>query len=425
MVVSCPKTSLAIGESMTCTGSGKAQACQYTNLGTATGKSPKGQTATASDPSNYFGKTSPAIDVETKVNGDDADSPTGPEVTVGSPVSFTYIVKNTGDTTLTGIQVSDSKGVAVSCPKSSLAAGESMTCTANGSAQSGQYTAIGTATGQGACGQSVSDSDPVNYYGKDNEYPGIKIVKYTNGQDANTAPGPEIKVGNTVTWEYKVFNTGNVALSSVKVTDDKGVSVSCPKTTLAVGESMTCTGSGKAQACQYVNIGTATGKSPKGQTVTSSDPSHYFGKTYPKIAVEAKINGDHADVPKGPKLTVGSKVTFTYWVQNEGDVTLTNIKVTDSKGVAVTCPKSSLNAGDSMFCSGTGTVKEGQYSAVATATGKGSCDQSVSDDDPVHYYGEKKECDDDDDDDGHHSSGDSTNTGGGGCDDDDDDDDDD
>ncbi|HWM92233.1 MAG TPA: hypothetical protein VN493_15820 [Thermoanaerobaculia bacterium] len=386
VAVTCPKTTLKPGESMTCTGKGTAKACQYQNLGTANGTAYGGQKVSASDPSWYFGKTYPAIDVETKINGDDADSPKGPEVPSGSSLSFTYIVKNTGDSTLTGIQVTDSKGVAVSCPKTSLTAGESMTCTANGTAQTGQYSAVGAANGQGACGQQVSDSDPVHYYGK-GEDPKIKIVKLTNGQDANTAPGPEIAVGSTVTWQYQVTNTGNVALSNVKVTDDKGVAVSCPKTSLSVGETMTCTGSGKAQACQYANIGTATGKSPAGQTVSASDPSHYYGKTNPKIEVEAKINGDHADTPKGPELPVGSKVTFTYWVRNEGDVTLTNIQVTDSKGVAVTCPKTSLNAGDSMFCTGTGTVQSGQYSATATATGLGSCGQSVSDDDPVHYYG--------------------------------------
>jgi hypothetical protein len=150
---------------MNCTGHGVAQACQYANLGTATGKAPNGQSVSDDDPSHYYGKTNPAIDVETAVNGQDADSPKGPDIPAGSPVSFTYVVKNTGDVALTGVHVTDSKGVAVSCPKTSLAAGESMTCTANGTAQSGQYSATGTATGSGACGTQVSDSDPVNYFG--------------------------------------------------------------------------------------------------------------------------------------------------------------------------------------------------------------------------------------------------------------------
>jgi hypothetical protein len=40
-----------------------------------------------------------------------------------------------------------------------------MTCTGNGTAQSGQYSSVGSATGNGACGSQVSDSDPVHYFG--------------------------------------------------------------------------------------------------------------------------------------------------------------------------------------------------------------------------------------------------------------------
>jgi hypothetical protein len=277
--------------------------------------------------------------------------------------------------------------VALTCTATSLNAGESMTCTGNGTSQIGQYSAVGTATGTPPCGsQKVSDTDPVHYWGQ--EDPDIKIVKLTNGQDANSAPGPEIPVGSTVTWTYIVTNTGDVALSNVKVTDDKGVAVSCPKTNLQPGESMTCTGSGKAQACQYMNLGTATGKTPSGQTVSDDDPSHYYGKTYPAIDVETKVNGDDADSPKGPEILVGSALSFTYQVKNTGDVTLTNVQVTDSKGVVVSCPKTTLAAGESMTCTGNGTAQSGQYSAIGKATGKGSCDKSVSDEDPVHYFGQ-------------------------------------
>jgi uncharacterized repeat protein (TIGR01451 family) len=390
VAVTCPKTSLAIGESMTCTGSGMAQACQYQNLGKVTAKDPIDATVTASDPSHYFGVANPAINIKKATNGQDANEAPGPEIPFGDPVNWTYVVTNTGDVALTGVKVTDDKGVAVSCPKTSLQPGESMTCTGSGIAQEGQYKNVGTVTGQPPCGNPVSDDDPSHYYGKTTENPHLKIVKKTNGEDANTAPGPEIKVGSTVTWTYVVTNDGDVTLSNVKVTDDKGVAVSCPKTTLAVGESMTCTGSGKAQACQYENLGTVTGKSPNGESVSASDPSHYYGKASPAIDVETKVNGDDADNPKGPEVAVGSVLSFTYIVKNTGDTTLTGIKVTDSKGVTVTCPKTTLAVGESMFCSGSGIAQAGQYSAVGTATGTGSCDQKVSDDDPVYYWGKSK-----------------------------------
>jgi hypothetical protein len=69
-------------------------------------------------------------------------------------------------------------------------------------------------------------------------------------------------------------------------------------------------------------------------------------------------------------------------------VALTNVKVTDDKGVAVSCPKTTLQPGESMTCTGSGTATAGQYKNVGTATGKGSCGDTVSDSDASYYYGQ-------------------------------------
>lgn len=57
------------------------------------------------------------------------------------------------------------------------------------------------------------------------------------------------------------------------------------------------------------------------------------------------------------KALNGSEVEFTYKVENIGRSPVWDIKVTDSKGVKVTCPKTFLPAGESMTCTGTGIVK--------------------------------------------------------------------
>lgn len=116
----------------------------------------------------------------------------------------------------------------------------------------------------------------------------ISIEKSTNGQDADTPPGPTIPVGAPVVWTYVVTNTGADQLTGITVTDDQGVTVTCPATALAAGESMTCTGNGVAGAGQYANVGTATGTPPSGPAVSHTDPSHYFGATF-------VINEIHAD----------------------------------------------------------------------------------------------------------------------------------
>jgi hypothetical protein len=104
----------------------------------------------------------------------------------------------------------------------------------------------------------------------------VNIEKLTNGQDADTAPGPKIVIGRPVTWTYVVTNTGTVQLTNVTVVDDRNVTITCGKTTLEPGESMTCTGSGTATVGQYRNVGTVTASSTVGPA-TDSDASHYLG----------------------------------------------------------------------------------------------------------------------------------------------------
>ena len=96
------------------------------------------------------------------MDADTADK--GPVLKVGSTVTWTYVVTNTGDVTLTNVKVTDNKLGDISCPKNTLAAGESMTCTASGTAELVQYANLGTATGSYG-GSTVTDTDPSHYSG--------------------------------------------------------------------------------------------------------------------------------------------------------------------------------------------------------------------------------------------------------------------
>jgi hypothetical protein len=127
--------------------------------------------------------------------------------------------------------------------------------------------------------------------------PSIDIEKLTNGQDADTAPGPEVFVGTTVTWTYVVKNTGTIDLSAIVVSDNRGVAVNCSgQTSLAPNASMTCTGTGVATIGQYSNIGSVTANwSNGGQsgTVTDSDASHYLGVVPQQSTSTAKVTLCH------------------------------------------------------------------------------------------------------------------------------------
>ena len=91
---------------MTCIETGTAQIGQYANVADVEGEDADGTTVTDEDPSHYFG-SAPAIDIEKATNGQDADLPTGPFILLGDPVTWTYVVTNTGNVDLVNIVVTD------------------------------------------------------------------------------------------------------------------------------------------------------------------------------------------------------------------------------------------------------------------------------------------------------------------------------
>jgi uncharacterized repeat protein (TIGR01451 family) len=108
--------------------------------------------------------------------------------------------------------------------------------------------------------------------------PQISLVeKAVNGDDADTAPGVVVGIGDDVDFTYNIQNTGNVQMTNITVYDDQGISVTCPQTTLEAGESMVCTGSSTAVAGQYTNTAYVTGVH-EGTTYKSNDESaNYYG----------------------------------------------------------------------------------------------------------------------------------------------------
>jgi hypothetical protein len=383
VAVLCPDDELDIGESMTCSAGGIAGTGQYGNLATASGtSSPGGEAVADSDPSHYFG-SQPAIELSKRTNGQDADDPPGAYVPVGAPVTWNYVVANTGNVLLVDVGVSDDQGVDVSCPDTSLAAGETMICEGAGIAGAGLYANLGSVAGTPPVGDDVAASDPSHYFGT---VPGISLEKFTNGQDADQPPGPIIPVDDAVAWTYAVANTGNVMLTGVSVTDDQGVAVSCPSTVLEPGQGMVCDAAGVAGAGPYANTGTAEGLSPAGEQVLASDASHYFGSD-PQITLTKRTNGQDADSPPGVFVPVGQPVTWSYVVDNAGNVLLTGISVTDDQGVEVSCPQTTLDGGESMECEAAGTAQPGSYTNVGLVTATPPVGDDVTASDPSHYYG--------------------------------------
>lgn len=342
------------------------------------------------------------------VNDEDANTPTGPQVYIGSTVTWKYVITNPGEASLGSISVVDDQPGVTPIYQSgdlnnndSLDTNETWIYTATGIAVQGQYKNVGTVTGSYK-DQTVSDEDPAHYFGFAQPAPDIDIEKYINDEDADVPDGPNVGVGSTVTFKYIVTNTGNVTLNSISVTDDQpGVTPvyesgdANDNDLLEVNETWIYIATASAIQGPYKNIGTVTG-SYEEEEVEDDDPAHYLGvaENVPGIKIVKYVNEEDANEPTGPVVTVGSTVTFTYVVTNTGNVPLADVSVDDDKpGVNPVYQSGDANedgyldTNETWIYSATAAAVEGQYKNIGTVTGTYE-DQTVNDDDPAHYFGE-------------------------------------
>ena len=123
----------------------------------------------------------PSIDIEKSTNGEDADVAPGPRIRSGREVTWTYNVTNNGTVILNNIIVIDDMLGEITCPSTTLQPGESMVCTAIGTAWVGQYSNLGTVTAvyEGVTSDNgrtiVSDSDQSHYFGYNIGEPNFEV----------------------------------------------------------------------------------------------------------------------------------------------------------------------------------------------------------------------------------------------------------
>ncbi|WP_320668759.1 DUF7507 domain-containing protein [Patulibacter defluvii] len=392
--ISCPRTTLAVGERMTCTADvytvtqADVDAGEVVNEATAHGTPPDGLDPIASPPSRTNTPTpspNPAIAVVKQAqlndgNGNDAAD-------AGETIDFTFTVTNTGNRTLTGITVDDDLVTGISCPADPLPPGESMTCTADrytvtqADVDAGQVVNEATAKGTPPGGGEPVVSDPSRTNTPTpNPEPGIAIVKHAQLNDGNGNDAAD--AGETIDYSFTVTNTGNRTLTDITVDDDRASGISCPADPLPPGESMTCTADpytvtqADVDAGQVVNEATAKGTPPGGGDPVTSEPSRTNTPTPepdPAIAVvkHAQLN----DGNDNGTADLGETIDYSFTVTNTGNRTLTEITVSDDRVTGISCPAGPLAPGESVTCTADpytvtqDDVDAGQVVNVATAQG--------------------------------------------------------
>ena len=273
----------------------------------------------------------------------------------GETLTYNFTVENTGNVTVTDISITDPI-VTVNGGPIDLAPTESDTTTftaiysiTQANIDSGSITNTAMATGTDPNGDSVTDdSDDPNTTDPDDatvfefdESPELTVYKTGVFIDAN---GDGLaQVGETINYTFDVINTGNVTISNITISDPV-VTVSGSAITLAPTENDNSTFTATYTLTQtdidngsVTNTATASGESPSGDTVTddsddptttdSNDPTITTLSQDPQLTLlKTSVFNDESGngFPE-----VGETITYTFDVRNTGNVTITNISITD------------------------------------------------------------------------------------------------
>ncbi|HEX6355596.1 DUF7507 domain-containing protein [Actinophytocola sp.] len=396
--VTCPTTTLAPGASTTCVAQpytvtdADIDAGIVRNVATASGQPPGTDPPIVTPPDQEdVPVADPDITLDKRAQLNDEND--NDLADAGETIAYSFVVTNTGNVTLTDIQVNDPKAGAVTCPSTTLAPGASTTCTAapytvtDADIDAGVVRNVATASGQ------PPGTDPPIVTPPDEEEvpiadPSITLDKRAQLNDMdNDGFG---SLNETITYTFLVTNTGNVPLTDVKVDDPKVGPVTCPTTTLAPGASTTCTAplytvtQADVDAGEVHNIAIATGQPPGTDPPISSPPDEEIVETIasdnPPNVGEAPGIGltKHAalhDQDGDGKADAGETITYTFHVTNTGDTVLEDITVDDPKVGLVTCPSTTLQVGAEMTCTAAlytvtnADIDAGRVHNVATASG--------------------------------------------------------
>ena len=302
---------------------------------------------------------------------------------VGDVVTYSYVVTNTGNVTLSNVTLNDDVEGTLTLSDGAgdgvdeLAAGDSETASADHTVTQAEFDAgtlvnIATAAGEGPQGRPVQDTDTETVVFAEN--PAIAVLKTQElTTDANLNGLPD--VGDVVTYSYTVTNTGDVTLSNVALVDDVEGTLTLSDVALdgigvlAVGDSETATSDHTVTQAEFdagplTNIATADGESPLGTNVSDTDTQTVNFTQTPGISID-KTSALTTDADGDGVVSAGDTLTYSYLVTNDGDVTLNNVTVTDPHpGLSVIdCPATTLAVGADMTCTATYVVTQDDVDA--------------------------------------------------------------
>ncbi|WP_035456984.1 DUF7507 domain-containing protein, partial [Algoriphagus terrigena] len=346
------------------------------NNATAEGTTPAGRILTDNDRAVVLGRRSGEISVEKTANDTDYNS-------AGDVLSYSIVVTNTGNVTLTDVRVEDPL-TGMEEEIDMLAPGESQSFTAyytvtQADVDSGEVMNTVTAAGRTPINRLVTDTDDALVEGI--KAPSLEVVKTANETTYD-------EVGEVIPYTIVVTNTGNVTLTDVTV-DDNLTGYTNNEGTLEPGESVTITTDYTVTQADLdngsiTNLASATGTDPDGGTTDGGDGTTIDGVQNPEIDIEKSTNVTSYAEP-------GDVVPFTLVVTNTGNVTLTSVTVSDpltgySENFGPLAPEASFTTTTSYTVT-QADIDNGSFVNIATVVGTDPEGEEVDDLDEVPVNG--------------------------------------
>lgn len=324
-------------------------------------------------------------------------------VAAGDLITYTYLLNNIGNTTINSIEVSDvhnGSGTlsAISCLNTSLLPASSTTCTASYTVTQTDINAgtaitnTATATGTPPTGSTLTNPTASASVTTATPVPALTITKTANDTT-------DVVVGQNITYTYVVRNTGNVTFDNVSVADshsglgtspnpsnevlanNSGSSVNTTANDgninqLAPGDSVSLTASYTVTQ-EDIDAGVAITNT----ATANGSPQTGVGFIPPNATVivdPISQNGliDIQKVAGAPTINLGADtaltdpldtITYTLTAKNMGNVTLTNVIVSDTLLTVASTDCAVTSEGDTFNNDGSDTLDVGE-SVVCTVT---------------------------------------------------------
>lgn len=298
----------------------------------------------------------------------------------GETIRYTFLVRNTGNVTVTGVVVEDAMfpvpAIGDLAPGEEASVSVDYTVTED-DLDEGSVDNSATASGDEPGGGTVES--PPSTTTTETVAPGMTVVK--RGEVGDLDGDGLAGLGEVISYTFEVTNTGNTRLTDVSIVDAMLTDISPESATLEPGGTLTFSGSYVVTEDDVIagaisNTATATGSVPGGDPI-ESDPSTWEEEASPvdanlDIVKSARIVDDNGNTV----ADVGEHVEYSFEVRNTGNVTLTGITIADDRVSGLPAPFD-LGPGESrqvvvdVYTVTQADVDRGVVSNTATAAGTG------------------------------------------------------